>query len=65
VLSTTSLLLLLASFQLLLIGMVADGVIRRIARHSQPLVISHGVIVSEVVTEKQAEESMAPLKIEN
>ena len=56
VLSTSALLLLLASFQLLLIGMVADGVIRRIARHSQPLVLSHGVVVSEMAADQQAEE---------
>lgn len=57
VLSTSALLLLLGSFQLLLIGMVADGVIRRIARHGQPLVISHGVAVSEVAAEEQPGES--------
>jgi glycosyltransferase involved in cell wall biosynthesis len=50
VVSTSAVLLLLGSFQLLLIGMVADGVIRRIARHSQPLVSSNGAGVAEIVT---------------
>ena len=56
-LSTSALLMLLGSFQLLLIGMVADGVIRRIARHSQPLVISHGVAVSPIEMDPQTEQS--------
>jgi len=50
VVSTSALLLLLGSYQLLLIGMMADGVIRRIAHHNQPRVLSHGVLVSEVTT---------------
>jgi glycosyltransferase involved in cell wall biosynthesis len=53
VVSTSAVLLLLGSFQLLLIGMVADGVIRRIARHSQPLVSSNGAGVSEIATSQQ------------
>jgi glycosyltransferase involved in cell wall biosynthesis len=53
VVSTSAVLLLLGSFQLLLIGMVADGVIRRIARHSQPLVSSNGVGASEIATSQQ------------
>jgi len=57
VLSTTALLLLLASFQLLLIGMVADGVIRRIARHGQPLVLSHGVEASELMANQPFEQA--------
>ena len=56
VLSTTAVLLLLASFQLLLIGMVADGVLRRIARHSQPLVLSHAVDISELMVNQQVEQ---------
>lgn len=50
VLSTSALLLLLGSYQLLLIGMMADGVIRRIARHSQPRALSYGVVASEVAS---------------
>jgi glycosyltransferase involved in cell wall biosynthesis len=48
VLSTSALLLLLASFQLLLIGMMADGVVRRIAQHNQPKALSRGVTMSEI-----------------
>jgi hypothetical protein len=43
VLSTSSILLLLVGLQLLLIGMVADGVVRRIGQHSRPLAPSHGI----------------------
>ena len=56
VVSTSAVLLLLCGFQLLLIGMVADGVIRRIARHSQPLVSSNGAGVSEITTGQQFEQ---------
>lgn len=47
VLSTSSILLLLVGLQLLLIGMVADGALRRIAQHNGPLAPSHGVRVME------------------
>jgi glycosyltransferase involved in cell wall biosynthesis len=40
-LSTSAVLLIFISLQLLMIGMVADGVIRRIAQHNQPMVPSH------------------------
>ncbi len=56
VVSTSALFLLLGSYQLLLIGMMADGVIRRIARHNQPGVLSHGVTASEVSADRQVEE---------
>jgi hypothetical protein len=39
--STSAVLLIFISLQLLMIGMVADGVIRRIAQHNQPMVPSH------------------------
>ncbi len=42
VLSTSAVLLLLVGLQLLLIGMVADGTLRRIAEHNGPLVPSYG-----------------------
>lgn len=45
VLSTSAILLLLVGLQLLLIGMVADGALRRIAQHNGPLAPSHGVQV--------------------
>jgi glycosyltransferase involved in cell wall biosynthesis len=56
VISTSALLLLLGSYQLLLIGMVADGLIRRIARHNQPGVLSHGILVAEISKGRQLEE---------
>jgi len=40
-LSTSAVLLIFISLQLLMIGMVADGVIRRIAQHHQPMAPSH------------------------
>jgi glycosyltransferase involved in cell wall biosynthesis len=43
VLSTSAVLLLLTGLQLLLIGMVADGLFRRMARHDTPLVRSQAV----------------------
>jgi glycosyltransferase involved in cell wall biosynthesis len=46
VLSTSALLLLLVAFQLLLIGMVADAVIRKIGQHV-PRVPSHAPVSSE------------------
>jgi hypothetical protein len=56
VISTSALLLLLGSYQLLLIGMMADGVIRRIARHNQPGALSHSVVVSEMTIEGPVKE---------
>lgn len=41
--SASATLLLLAGFQLLLIGMVADGVVRRIGQHNRQQVPSHSV----------------------
>lgn len=43
VLSTSAILLLLVSFQLLFIGMVADGIIRRIGQQNGSLIPSHGI----------------------
>jgi glycosyltransferase involved in cell wall biosynthesis len=59
VISTSALLLLLGSYQLLLIGMVADGLIRRIARHNQSRVLSRGIQVSEISKGRRLEEEMA------
>ena len=47
VLSTSAILLLLIGLQFLLIGMVADGVVRRIALHSGPMTASRAVVVAE------------------
>jgi len=43
VLSTSAILLLLVALQLLLIGMVADGVVRRIGQHNRSLEPSHAI----------------------
>jgi hypothetical protein len=43
-LSTSAVLLLLVGLQFLLIGMVADGVVRRLAQHYRPLVTSQSVL---------------------
>jgi hypothetical protein len=45
VLSTSALLLLFVGLQIMMIGMMADGVIRRIAQHSRPLVPSQAGII--------------------
>ena len=46
-LSTSAILFLLLAFQLLLVGMVADGVLRRIAQRNRLLAPSHAVWVRE------------------
>lgn len=48
VLSTSAILLLLVGLQLLLIGMLADGILRRIALHNGPLASSHGIRLLEL-----------------
>jgi glycosyltransferase involved in cell wall biosynthesis len=53
VLSTSAILLLLVALQLLLIGMVADGVIRRIARHSTRLVPSQAIVEVEPLNQER------------
>ena len=40
ILSTSTLLLLLGALQLLLVGMVADGILRRVSQHNRPEVLS-------------------------
>jgi hypothetical protein len=68
-LSTSALLLLLGSYHLLLIGMMADGIIRRIARHNQPVVLSHRIVASEVAGEiagdRQVEEQAVTVQMKN
>ncbi|MCI0591204.1 MAG: glycosyltransferase family 2 protein [Gammaproteobacteria bacterium] len=56
VISTSAILLLLVGLQLLLIGMVADGVVRKIAQHNRPPAPYHGVSsVLELVSKPQVE----------
>jgi glycosyltransferase involved in cell wall biosynthesis len=45
VLSTSAILLLLVGLQLMLIGMVADAVLRRISQHHRPMAPSHAILV--------------------
>lgn len=63
VLSTSAMLLLMTGLQLLLIGMMADGVVRRIALHSEPLAPSYGTWVlrppADLQAEKQREERVS------
>jgi hypothetical protein len=54
ILSTSALLLLLVALQLLLIGMVADGLVRRIIQQSKPLVKSHVSWAEELDSDSQA-----------
>lgn len=56
VLSTSAILLLLVGLQLLLIGMVADGLLRRIARHDRPLTPSHGIEALQLPSNPKVDE---------
>ena len=55
VVSTSAVLLLLVGLQLLLIGMVADGILRRIAQHNRTLVPSRAIVFSEARPAPQVE----------
>jgi glycosyltransferase involved in cell wall biosynthesis len=57
VLSTSAILLLLVALQLLLIGMVADGVVRRIGQHNRSQAPSHAVLSHEVPLNLRGEEN--------
>jgi glycosyltransferase involved in cell wall biosynthesis len=48
VLSTSAVLLLFVGLQFMMIGMVADGVVRRIAQASRPLVPSQGIYIHQI-----------------
>ena len=54
-LSTSAVLLLLTGLQLMLIGMVADGVLRRISQNNKPLIPSHAILVPEPFSNQEAE----------
>ena len=47
ILSTSTLLLLLGALQLLLVGMVADGILRRVSQHNRPEVLSSSLQTDE------------------
>ncbi len=55
VLSTSAILLLLTGLQFLLIGMVADGVVRRIALNAGPMAVSRAVVAAEMNQDQQRE----------
>jgi glycosyltransferase involved in cell wall biosynthesis len=55
VLSTSAILLLLVGLQLMLIGMVADGVLRRISQNNKPLVASRAILVPEAFSNPRIE----------
>ena len=59
VLSTSAILLLLVGLQLLLIGMVADGVVRRIGQHNRSLPPSHAIRAFQSLPAPQSEEEDA------
>jgi glycosyltransferase involved in cell wall biosynthesis len=61
VISTSAILLLLAALQVLLFGMVADGLIRRIARHGPPLIRSQGLRFLEPRTATGEVEAVEPV----
>lgn len=63
VLSTSAILLLLVGLQLLLFGMVADGVLRRIAQHNWPQAHSHAVRVPELLSSPQVEKQEKVLNV--
>lgn len=56
VLSTSALLLLLVAVQMLLIGMVADGVLRRMSQQNRHRAPSHAVWIYEPESERRAAE---------
>ena len=56
VLSTSAILLLLAGLQLLLIGMVADGLLRRLGQYNGPVAPSHAFSALELSALPVAEE---------
>ena len=58
-LSTSAILLLLLGFQLLLVGMVADGVLRRIAQRNRLLAPSHAVWAREATAAAESEAAEA------
>lgn len=63
-LSTSAILLLLVGLQVLLIGMVADGVLRRIAQNNKPIAPSHATSTSELCSnlEVQGQEMILDAK---
>ncbi len=63
VLSTSAILLLLTALQLLLIGMVADGVLRRIAQQNGRVAPSHAILASEIQPNLESEKEEMILEV--
>jgi glycosyltransferase involved in cell wall biosynthesis len=63
VLCTSALLLLFVGLQYMMIGMMADGVVRRIAQHSRPLIPSHAVRGVEISYAPDLSEEEDPLSV--
>jgi glycosyltransferase involved in cell wall biosynthesis len=55
IISTSAILLLLVSLQLLLIGMVTDALLRRMTKHDNSLVPSHRILIEESSTAQVAQ----------
>jgi glycosyltransferase involved in cell wall biosynthesis len=62
-LSTSAVLLLFVGMQFLMIGMMADGVIRRIAQHNRPQITSHGYTNYEVSNSGAEEIAELPISL--
>lgn len=57
-LSTSAILLLLVGLQLVLIGMVADGLLRRISRSNRPLITSHAIRDLESISNQETNKNL-------
>ena len=62
-LSTSAILFLLVALQLLLIGMVADGVVRRIGQHNRSMAPSHAIRAVQSLSAPRAEDEDATYQI--
>lgn len=62
-LSTSAILFLLVALQLLLIGMVADGVVRRIGQHNRSMAPSHAIRAVQSLPTSRSEDGEAPYQI--
>ena len=58
ILSTSTLLLLLGALQLLLVGMVADGILRRVSQHNRPEVLSSSLQSYELQMDEKIDKNV-------
>jgi glycosyltransferase involved in cell wall biosynthesis len=61
-LSTSAVLLLFIGLQLMMIGMMADGVVRRIAQHNRPIARSYGNMNFEISLDKFVADKPQPFQ---